>query len=61
MLNLLMNLQLYFRYPDVMVHRLLGVACGAYTSTSALVDMKAVEVCLFTLDISFFHIMNHTD
>jgi len=47
MLNLLMNLQLYFRYPDVMVHRLLGVACGAYTSTSALVDMKAVEVCLF--------------
>jgi len=42
-----MNLQLYFRYPDVMVHRLLGVACGAYTSTSALVDMKAVEVCLF--------------
>jgi len=56
-----MNLQLYFRYPDVMVHRLLGVACGAYTSTSALVDMKAVEVCLFTLDISFFHIMNHTD
>ena len=30
-----------------MVHRLLGVACGAYTPTSALVDMKAVEVCLF--------------
>lgn len=31
------------RYPDVMVHRLLGVACGAYTSTAALVDMGAVE------------------
>jgi len=30
------------RYPDVMVHRLLGVACGAYPSTSELLDMNTV-------------------
>jgi len=31
------------RYPDVMVHRLLGVACGAYNSSAAFVDQEAAE------------------
>ena len=34
----------YYRYPDVMVHRLLGVACGAYSTAAAFVDMTAAEV-----------------
>jgi len=31
------------RYPDLMVHRLLGVACGAYPSSSDLFNMPAVQ------------------
>lgn len=37
---------LFYRYPDVMVHRLLGVACGAYSTSSALLDLQAVKVLL---------------
>lgn len=31
------------RYPDLLVHRLLGVACGAYPSTSDLFNMSSVQ------------------
>lgn len=31
------------RYPDVLVHRLLGVACGAYPSSSDLLNMPIVQ------------------
>ncbi|XP_065668726.1 exosome complex exonuclease RRP44 isoform X2 [Hydra vulgaris] len=31
------------RYPDIMVHRLLGVACGAYQSSSDLLNKTSVQ------------------
>jgi len=31
------------RYPDVMVHRLLGVACGAYDSSPELIEMQKTQ------------------